>query len=190
MYQMTLGHLRDKKDFWMITTFDNFSLENAQQDETPRRGVIRNYNSFAKGADRMNQLCGYYRFGHKTRKWWKLIFYRFLQIVMVNSYILYKHSNPNAKLKLKHFQSQAATELYCKNFSQVKKVGRKLLIVHNQVHIQGIWAKDCKCCRTSKSSFKCVECSDKYGREITLCRENCFATFHLDPEKYLAQKKK
>lgn len=172
-----------------MSTFDSFSLSEGEGDTSRKMKVISNYNNYAKGVDRLNQLCGYYRYNHGTKKWWKPIFYQFLEIVMVNSYILYKNGSPNNKLTFKDFRTEVAKDLYAKNFSETIKIRRKTLVVHNQIHLANKWAKVCKCCHLKKSCYKCAECSIIYNKEIALCRENCFAQFHLDPNKYLARKK-
>ena len=48
------------------------------------------YNKFMSGVDANNQLLKYSHFSRRTLKWWKKVFFRLLNICMVNSYILYK----------------------------------------------------------------------------------------------------
>ena len=48
------------------------------------------YNKYIGGVDANDQLVKYSHFSRRTLKWWKKVFFRLLNICMVNSYILYK----------------------------------------------------------------------------------------------------
>ena len=48
------------------------------------------YNKYMSGVDANDQLLKYSHFSRRTLKWWKKVFFRLLNICMVNSYILYK----------------------------------------------------------------------------------------------------
>ena len=42
------------------------------------------------GVDKIDQLVSYYSFLHKSVKWWRKVFFWFLEVSVVNSYIIYK----------------------------------------------------------------------------------------------------
>ena len=44
------------------------------------------------GVDKLDQLCTYYSFLHKSVKWWRKVFFWLLEVAVVNSYIISKHS--------------------------------------------------------------------------------------------------
>ena len=52
--------------------------------------VMIQYNKYMGGVDANDQLVKYSHFSRRTLKWWKKVFFRLLNICMVNSYILYK----------------------------------------------------------------------------------------------------
>lgn len=57
--------------------------------------VVNSYNHNMNGVDVADQLTVFYSFVRKTRKWWRKLFFYFLEVSVVNSYILYKCSVAN-----------------------------------------------------------------------------------------------
>jgi hypothetical protein len=64
-------------------------------DEKPE--IIQYYNRTKGGVDTLDQLCATYTCGRSTRRWPLCIFYSMLDIMGVNSYIVYSHYKPEAK---------------------------------------------------------------------------------------------
>ena len=52
--------------------------------------VMMKYNKYMGGVDANDQLLQYSAFSKRTIKWWKKVFFRMLNICMVNSFILFK----------------------------------------------------------------------------------------------------
>ena len=63
--------------------------------------LFRDYNLKARGVDRANQLCTYFKYPHRNNKWWHTVFHHFLQITINNSYTLYKYSRQDQEGKRK-----------------------------------------------------------------------------------------
>ena len=56
-----------------------------------RVNIIDDYNHFIGNVDIADQLRGFYRFDHwMKRKWWWNMFFWAFQVLLTNSYILYK----------------------------------------------------------------------------------------------------
>ena len=51
--------------------------------------MIVDYNANMGGVDRSDQLILYYGYAHRCKKWWKRVFFHLLDLVVVNSNILY-----------------------------------------------------------------------------------------------------
>ncbi|XP_049782235.1 piggyBac transposable element-derived protein 4-like [Schistocerca cancellata] len=51
--------------------------------------AIADYNSYMGGVDKFEQLMSAYSVSWKSRKWWRKLFYYFLDAAVVNSFILY-----------------------------------------------------------------------------------------------------
>lgn len=41
-----------------------------------------------------------------------------------------------------------------------------------------------------KSSMGCLDCSQRFARDVSLCVTDCFTLFHQNPKKYLARNRR
>ena len=84
----------------------------------PVPGCIVDYNQYMGGVDLSDALISFYSVRHKTMKWYKTFFYHFVDIAVVNSYLLHKEllklrHDPSMKKLLTHktFRETLAKEL-------------------------------------------------------------------------------
>ena len=150
--------------------------------------------------DRCDQLMSFYRNKLKSTKWYRRVFYHFMDLTMINSYILRKEMLGN--IKLFQFKLNVALSLmYGENFEN--PMSRSALVLRSNIHIaengdpvgsakpvdavrldgsnhfpENVAAvprmckvKDCK----KRSVFWCTKC------KVYLCLNkdrNCFLNYH------------
>ncbi|KAK0046219.1 DNA polymerase subunit gamma-2 mitochondrial [Biomphalaria pfeifferi] len=64
--------------------------DNKKHVEVPCPAAVTEYNANMGGVDLFDMLAGLYRVDHKSRKWYRRIFYWALNVACVNSWILYR----------------------------------------------------------------------------------------------------
>ena len=64
--------------------------KNNQEKTITKPKIITIYTKYTKGVDLCNQISTQYRFLHRSKKWWKPIFYHIMQICISNNMIIVK----------------------------------------------------------------------------------------------------
>ena len=103
----------DKREVTVLTTIHQAGFVGVERRNRHAPGgrenvekpiAIVEYNHYMGGVDRGDQLLSYYGFAHRTRKWWRRVFFFLLDTAVVNSYILYTEEHPNKKKRMTHEQ--------------------------------------------------------------------------------------
>ncbi|KAI8780061.1 piggyBac transposable element-derived protein 3 [Biomphalaria glabrata] len=92
---------RDNKTVSLVSTMPSANEFNYVNRRTKNNGVfeqlkvkqpklVGDYNSFTGGVDKSDQLLNKYNMLRKTNKYWKTLFFQFIDITRVNSYILFQ----------------------------------------------------------------------------------------------------
>ena len=86
----------DRKIVTFLSTEHNSTLINTgkvdRETKEPilKPEVMNYYNQFMGSVDLNDQLAKYSAFNHRSCKWWKKVFFRLLNLAMVNAYVLYR----------------------------------------------------------------------------------------------------
>lgn len=173
----------DRREIRAISSKYNGNLEYTRN----RRGVyklkpqmISKYNNNMKAVDHHDQMLSYYSFEHKSLRWYKKVIIHVMQVLLINSYLLYnKFSGKNVNL-------------YDFRLSVIKSIiephlSSELARTPNKIHCIMRLTKDskgktkrrrCNQCwlilkKRVQSIFACEDCPNQPG----LCIE-CFRPYH------------
>ncbi|XP_046681368.1 piggyBac transposable element-derived protein 4-like [Homalodisca vitripennis] len=86
-------------------------LKNGTKVDVPSTTLVSDYNKHMGYVDKADQLKKCYQIDRRSRKWWHRIFFHFLDVCIVNSYIMFSQQSEGATLSLKQFQDQLITKL-------------------------------------------------------------------------------
>ena len=192
---------RDRKDVFVLTTMHNESASNVmkrpkgeqEKKETPCPTAIIDYNNYMGGVDLADQMLSYYSMtSRRMLKWWKKVFWRMVDLCIVNSWIIFRTNTPDSDIKSQRlFRLKLVQELVqplidiqssqnCPEYLQDKK-GRKQGSSASRLigkHFPYKEQKRGKCviCAPKKKDTKthnyCPKC------KIYLCFGQCFETYH------------
>ena len=130
-----------------------------------------------KRVDLSNQLIRYYELNRKTIKWWKRIFFHLLDIVIVNSFIIYK-KYLNANITQKQYRIEIIKTIIKKYNIKIGRINDKFNTFHYPV--KQLKCGTCKNCSFTKDYTTVKASSSKYMcnvSKIYLCID-CFEIFH------------
>ena len=112
---------RDRRDVYVLSSMHNRSVETVMKrpkgarDKVPIPcpSAVCDYNRFMGGVDLADQQLAYYSLTQrKTIKWWKKVFWRLVDIAIINSWIIFRMNNPESKIKSQRdFQLELVRQL-------------------------------------------------------------------------------
>ena len=157
-----------------------------KKNDVPIPISIAEYNKFMGGVDRSDQMIQYYDVVRQTRKYWKTLFYHFIDLSIVNAYILHKTIFPDDKTSHYQFRESLVRALchYPVELHVTTPPGsggrpaKDISIKHYLTPGEG--THDCVYCKTihkkrSRSTRICSAC------ELPFCftgTNNCFVKYH------------
>ena len=99
---------RDRRDVLALSTMHNTSASLVmkrskgchEKRPLPCPTIIIDYNQYMGGVDLMDQHLSYYSLTtRRTLKWWKKVFWRLIDISIVNAWIIFRHNNADSDIK-------------------------------------------------------------------------------------------
>ena len=110
---------KEKREILMLTTNHHHRMVNC----TSSRGhnklkpmCVHDYNTNMGGVDRSDQILSYCSTPRKTIKWYKKVFFHLLDIVVMNSYVLFKKLSKQKELRILKFKDALIGELASVDF--------------------------------------------------------------------------
>lgn len=150
--------------------------------------ILKEYQENMKGVDIMNSAIHYYKFGHRSYKWWEPIFYELLEIVINNSLIIYNKIT-NKKISPQEFREKVIEGLL-RGWSCHLPLKKTLIMQYNPKLMPTLPAINIcylhSIIRTQHEDQDCVFCSSRNNRKRTIygCAD-CSGNPHLCPECFL-----
>lgn len=92
-------HWKDKRDVFCLSTFHapGETLVNRYIGEVTKPNIVCEYNTYMGGVDKLDQFLSYYTLCRKSTKWWKKVFFRLLELCVVNAFCIYNAKHPKFK---------------------------------------------------------------------------------------------
>ncbi|XP_066560061.1 piggyBac transposable element-derived protein 4 isoform X2 [Amia ocellicauda] len=149
--------------------------------------AVKQHNQFVGGVDLSNQLIQYYTVLHKTRLWYKSFFFHFIDIAVVNAYLLYKEISELSGIapeSQRFFRQNLCFELCGERFPVARpSVGITKHLPEPLVDTSTVDKSKkasfgrlkCGRCKSSKTPWHCKAC------DVPLCLivdRNCFFEWH------------
>lgn len=162
--------------------------------------IIADYNQYMCGVDLTDQNLSYYSLTtRKTLKWWKKVFWRFIDICIVNSWIIFHQNNPESPIKTQRlFRLKLIEELVqplldlraspdCPPYLQDRRT-RATVSTEKRLNGKHFAYKNtkrgrCRVCSQKKSAATGKKKDTKTQNfcrkcEVFLCLGQCFEDFH------------
>lgn len=173
--------------------------------QIPRPQSIAVYNAYMGGVDLLDSMLGYYRISIRSKKWYIRVFFHFIDMICVNSWILWRRNlkNNDLYLPLSEFKIGIAEILTATNSIQRKR-GRpssaslqpKLELKKKKYPFSQIPAQEIRTdnlnhlpiVNDDRQRCKYPECKGKSQISCGKCKvflclnkdRNCFSQFHTE----------
>jgi hypothetical protein len=109
---LTLLKWKDRKAVFFLSNFHDLSIvetisrknKDGSQTEIACSLLVKDYNRNMGFVDKMDMLKSLYEIDRKSKKWWHRILFHFIDMALVNSFIIYKDRSSEKIESLKHFR--------------------------------------------------------------------------------------
>lgn len=196
----------DRRDVYALSTMHNESVVTVSkrpkgcQDKQPLPcpSVIADYNQYMSRVDLTDQHLAYYTMtNRRTLKWWKKVFWRLIDISIVNAWIIFRTNNPDSVINTQRkFRLNLAAVVQplldliaspnCPTYLRATKGRRPLSAAKHLIGKHFAYK--------SKKRGRCVVCGDQKSStgkrkdtktlnmcqkcNVFLCQGKCFEDYH------------
>jgi len=191
---------KDIRDVFFLTTAHEDVLAAAPSSrgahQKMKPSAVLDYNKYKTGVDRSDQMLSYYSFERKTIKWWKKLFFRLFDLVVVNAHILHNKTSKK-KMSLEIFYEKVAEGLLASAGTKMqvqgqtsspagRLVGRDHFLYRvpaTRAKMEGNSQRSCRVCAeiSKRQTGKTIKkCTTMYCRkcDVGLCIGQCFEVYH------------
>ncbi|XP_066581313.1 piggyBac transposable element-derived protein 4-like [Prorops nasuta] len=156
--------------------------------------ICSDYNKYMGFVDSADRLISTYKIDRKSKKWWHRIFWYFIDVAVVNSFIIYKKINTDKSVTLKKFRLHLVDGLVSRTVPTKKGRKRQPSIIGSQkpqVSIEKRRFQSAHMPIHIENKRRCTHCSSKTNNtrthwmcnlcNVPLCLQsdrNCFLIYH------------
>ena len=118
--EMCMIKIHDRKVVTLLSTvYNSERIDTGRKDYKTNDPITKplmmtKYNKYMGGVDANDQLLKYSHFSKRTIKWWKKVFFRMLNVCMVNSFILWKEYMKKKGVASKNSQTEFRIDVITK----------------------------------------------------------------------------
>ena len=107
-HPLTASWWKDRKDVYVMSALHKKAIEYVmkrpkgckEKKSIPCPSMIADYNCYMGGVDLTDQHLSYYSMTtRRSLKWWKKVFWRLIDITIINAWILYRSNHPSSAVK-------------------------------------------------------------------------------------------
>lgn len=178
---------KDRREILAISSEYSAEMQNVitqRGQEKIKPVLINRYNEFMAGVDHCDQMLSYYSCEHKTLIWYKKLAIHIFQVMLLNSYYLYKRGNPSNKKSLYDYRLSVIEKLL--GSPPAEPLPRVKISHLPELCPKGegggrVKRRRCQVCWDTKKERKdsiyfCPLCPSQPG----LCLSPCFRVFHTN----------
>ena len=129
-------------------------------EKTKKPEIILTYNKAKGGIDHLDQMCIAYTSRKRTTRWPKCVFQHMIDVTAYNSFILWRETTGQMKVRRRQFLKMLGAEL-CGG--QIDDKGN-IKLIQKKTNVSVFLAKTgsrlrCRKCISNKTIQRCQECS-------------------------------
>ena len=129
----------DNRDFSLLSTYESvksvihisrFGRKAKERVNVPCPSIVSTYMKFMCGVDLLDSLLSLYRIHIKSEKWYHIFFFHFLDVTVVQSWLMYCRSitGNEGKLKLREFKMILTNSQLRAGKSHINKEGKAIFV--------------------------------------------------------------
>ena len=168
-----------------IGAAQRWSLAEKKRVDIVQPNIVRQYNLFMGGVDRMDQNIAAYRISFRSRKWWWPLFAYLLDVAMQNAWLLYRLSAAPVQLDQLDFRRSVCNvyfKRFCADRTSIGRPSGRPQPLSRRVPLEVRFDNTGHFVQSSGTQRRCAVCGLKVRRQCTKCdvglHINCFVTFH------------